>query len=246
MIIGIIGLMIGSFLNVCIYRIPQGESIVFPPSHCSGCMHPLVPGDLIPLISYVMLKGKCRYCGEKIAVQYPVVELLTAIFFLLVYHEYGFSGKGITAVIMVCLLMIASLVDLNHMIIPNKLNLAIAVVGAGKLLFVQDITVLDSFCGFFLGGGVLFLMGKLAGMILHKEAMGGGDVKLLAACGIFLGLGRTLAAMLFAFYSAAFIIIILLVLKKLKRNQYVPFGPFISAGVIAVILYFEPLYHFYY
>lgn len=241
--IGMVGLIIGSFLNVCICRIPQGESIAFPPSHCPGCKHNLRPWDLIPVISYVLLKGKCRYCGEKIAVQYPLVELLIAVLFLLVYHQFGFSLEGITAVMIVCLLVVASLIDYKYMLIPNKVNLMIAAVGVINMLLVNHVAILDSLGGLALGGGVLYLIGMVTSWMLHKEAMGGGDVKMLAACGIYLGIGKTLAAMLLAFYSAASLVIILLVLRKLKRNQYVPFGPFISAGVIIVILYFEPLCH---
>lgn len=240
-IVSIIGLVIGSFLNVCIYRIPQGESIVFPPSHCSGCGNSLAVKDLLPVLSYVILRGKCRYCKEKIAVQYPLVELLTGMLFVLVYHEYGLTFEGIAAAAIVCLLVIASFIDFTHKLIPNKINLIIAAVGIVNVVFGNSITIWDSLLGLALGGGGLLLPGLLIGWMLRKEAMGGGDIKLTAACGIFLGLQRSLISLMLAFYSAAVVLVVMLLFKKLKRDKSIPFGPFLSAGTIAVILFFEPL-----
>lgn len=242
-VVVVIGLIIGSFLNVCIYRIPQGESIAFPPSHCSACGHSLSVRDLFPVISYILLKGKCRYCKEKISLQYPLVELLTAALFLVTYIKYGLSFRGFTAAILICLLIIASVIDLNCMRIPNKVNLIIVAVGAISILQFEWRIFLDSLLGMLLGGGSLFLMGLIAGWLLNKEAMGGGDVKLMAACGIYLGFHSTLAALLFAFYASAIVVIVLLVFKKLKRNQKIPFGPFLCSGVIVAVLFFLPHNH---
>ena len=239
----ILGLIMGSFLNVCIYRIPQGESIAFPPSHCSSCGHALSVLDLFPVISYMVLKGKCRYCGEKIAVQYPLVELVTAVIFVMVYRQYGISWDGVATAVLVGLLVTASVIDLNCMRIPNKINLIIVAVGCIHMLQFDYKVWIDCFLGLLLGGGSLFLMGLIGSWLLNKEAMGGGDVKLMAACGIFLGLSKTLFALLFAFYAAAVVIIVLLVAKRLKRNQNIAFGPFLCSGVIIAVLFFQPLAH---
>jgi len=237
-LICIIGMVIGSFLNVCIYRIPKGESIVFPPSHCFHCQHKLAVWDLVPLISYVILKGRCKYCREKIALQYPAVELLVGVLFMLNYHKYGFRLECIIYMFLICLLVVVSFIDINDMVIPNKFNIIIAVIGLVNLLLVRNITIFDSLGGALVGGAMLLLIGKVGGYITQKDAMGGGDLKLLAACGFYIGIKNTLLALMLAFNYAAIIVLILLFTKKLKRNQNIPFGPFISAGVLSIILLF--------
>jgi leader peptidase (prepilin peptidase)/N-methyltransferase len=160
-----------------------------------------------------------------------------------VYSRYGFSFDGVAAAILVCLLVIASFIDLNLMLIPNLINLMIAITGIFYMLFGQGVTLKDSILGFILGGGILFLMGVLSNWILKKEGMGGGDIKLAAACGIYLGATKTVVALMLTVYTAGFILIIMLVMKKLRKDQCVPFGPFLSVGVIAVLLFYEQLRH---
>ena len=189
-----------------------------------------------------MLKGKCRYCGEKIAVQYPIVETLIGVLFVLVYYTYGASIQGFSALIMVCLLVIAAFIDINLMIIPNRINLIIAIVAILFLIPRWGTGIVDGLLGGVIGGGFLLLLGLISTLLLHKDGMGGGDVKFMAACGIYLGAMKVLCALMVSVYIAGAILIVLLVMKKLKRDQYVSFGPFLSAGVILVILFFDKFY----
>ncbi len=171
--------------------------------------------------------------------QYPLVELLVAILFLSVYRKFGLSVDGLLASILVCLLVIASFIDLNLMLIPNSINLLIAITGICYMLIGGMASLKEGIFGFIIGGGSLYLMGWIALRLLKKEGMGGGDIKLAAACGLYLGFIKTIYALMLAVYSAGIILIVMLVLKKIKKDQCVPFGPFLSAGVIAVVLYFE-------
>jgi leader peptidase (prepilin peptidase)/N-methyltransferase len=193
-----------------------------------------------------MLRGRCRYCREKIAVQYPLVELLVAILFVMVYRIFGLSFEGVITSVLICLLVIASFIDLNLMIIPNAINLMIAITGTAYLLFGNRVSLSESIIGFLIGGGILLLIGQLSCWLLKKEGMGGGDIKLSAACGLYLGTIKTIYALMFAVYSAGIVLIIMLILKKIKKNQCVPFGPFLSAGVIAVVLYYEYFHQFFF
>lgn len=176
--------------------------------------------------------------------QYPLVELLTAVLFVMAYRSYGISFEGIITVILISLLVIASVIDRKLMIIPNAVNLSIAAVGIVYLLFGGKTSLKDGFVGFLIGGGILLLLGQLACWIWKKEGMGGGDIKLIAACGLFLGTVKTIYALMLAVYLASIVIIVLLALKKLKRDQHIPFGPFLSAGVIAVMLYYDYIQQF--
>ena len=215
----------------------MGKSIAFPPSHCSSCQHSLSAMDLIPVISYISLKGKCRYCSEKISVQYPIVELITGFLFMAVYDRYGISFVGIAVVIFVSILVVTAMIDYKFMIIPNKINFIIMILGIINFLFGNNHSFVEVILGSLIGGGSLYIMGLVAGWLLRKEAMGGGDIKLMGACGLSLGINGSIFALLFAFYSAAALILILLVLRKLKKNRYIPFGPFLATGAILAILF---------
>ncbi len=245
LIICILGLLIGSFMNVCIYRIPRGESIVFPPSHCSSCSHPLFPMDLIPIFSFLFLKGKCRYCREKISVRYPLVESLVSVLFLLVYHRYGLSLKGLSYLVLACAVITASFIDLDHMIIPNTVNLFIGITGIFFMLMGWTVTWKDGLLGLCIGGGVLFLLGLLAVWLYKKEGMGGGDIKLAAVCGLYLGMDKMILSLILTTYIAGLVIVVLLAARKLKKSQYVPFGPFLSSGVIIITLFYNEIIQLY-
>ncbi len=242
---GILGLLIGSFINVCIVRIPEGESIVFPPSRCPRCQKRLSPLDLIPVISYLLLRGKCRHCGEKISARYPLVEILVSVLFILVYRKYGLSISALAYAVLAAVLVAASFIDLEHMIIPDALNIFLGAVGLLFLLAGQTVSWQQALLGFAAGGGILLLLGYLSVWILKKEGMGGGDIKLAAVCGLYLGFERILLSLMMAFYYAAAIVLLLLLAGRLKKGQYLPFGPFIAAGAITAALYFNEIISFY-
>ena len=157
-VMGILGLLIGSFINVCIVRIPEGESIVFPPSRCPRCQKRLSPLDLIPVISYLLLRGKCRHCGEKISARYPLVEILVSVLFILVYRKYGLSIRALAYAVLAAVLVAASFIDLEHMIIPDALNIFLGAVG---LLFAgrADCFWQQALLGFAAGAGYFCFWG---------------------------------------------------------------------------------------
>lgn len=245
-IIFILGLLIGSFMNVCIYRVPKGESIAFPPSHCSLCKHQLSVLDLFPVLSYIFLKGRCRYCQEKISIRYPLVETCIAIVFILVYHKYGISVEGIAYAVFLCLLFIASLIDYDHMIIPNSINLTIAISGILFALLGWTVNIKQAAFGFIVGGGIFFLLALLSMLLFRKEGMGGGDIKLVAASGIYLGAQNVMISFILTCYISGIILLIMLLFKKVKKGQYIPFGPFIATGMMIVVLYLDKVVELYY
>jgi len=192
----IFGLVIGCFLNVCIYRIPAKQSIVSPPSHCTSCGTRLRPLDLVPVFSYVFLRGKCRYCGEKVSARYPLVEGLTAAVFVILYFRFSFSVEFLVAIFFSCILICIAFIDFDFKLIPNGFVLAGLI--SGIALFVYnffypvsiygDGTWYNPLIGMVGGAGFLFLVAVVGSLVFKSDdAMGMGDVKLLAAVGLFLG-----------------------------------------------------------
>ncbi|ABN52086.1 MAG TPA: prepilin peptidase [Hungateiclostridium thermocellum] len=244
--VALLGLLVGSFLNVCIYRIPNDESVVRPRSHCMKCGHTLGALDLVPVFSYLFLKGRCRYCGEKISPRYALVELLTSVVYLLLFWKYGLSVDFLASAYLMSVLIAVFFIDLDHMIIPNKLVVA-ALVG-GVLPFVYNIfRPMDIYVdrkwwnpllGAFIGFGFLLLV-AIVGYLVYKtdEAMGGGDVKLFAPIGLFLGWKMTIVALFISFVSAGIVSIVLLLLKKKERRSTFVFGPFIVMGTFFTYLF---------
>ena len=185
-IVALFGLFIGSFLNVCIYRIQKGESIVWPPSHCPKCTKALMPWDNIPVISYLILKGRCRYCTEPISVRYPVVELLSALLAVSLLYRFGVSVTFLIYYLWACALLIITFIDLDIQIIPDRLSLGGIVVGL-LVVYWLPVTYKDALIGLILGGGLLLAIIYGYYFLTKKEGMGGGDVKLLAMIGVFTG-----------------------------------------------------------
>jgi len=244
----IIGITMGSFFNVCIYRIPGGESIVSPPSHCYNCNTRLRGVDLIPVFSYLFLGGKCRYCGTKISFRYPAIELLTGILYLLVFSVYGFEMQSLYYIFLVSLLIIISFIDLDHFIIPDKLLIIGAVFGLALNILGYGIPFLDGIYGALVSVGFLLFI-LLIEFIIKKESMGGGDIKLIGMLGIFLGLKYTILTIIIAIYIGAIYGIIVILYNRFKNRNYnsmIPFGPFISLGAIISLLYGSNIIDFYF
>lgn len=229
----ILGLIIGSFLNVCIYRIPKKESIIFPPSHCTSCDESLRPWDLIPILSYVFNRGRCRYCGEKISPQYPIIEFLNGLIYLLLYLKYGLTITFIKYALLASLLIVISFIDLKLQIIPDRLNIFTLILGILFLLIEMDFSsALNSILGLLVGGGIFLLIA-----IITNGAMGGGDIKLMGALGLFLGWKYILMVTLISFIIGAIASIVLMALGIKGRKDFIPFGPFISISGLIVMIY---------
>jgi len=241
----ILGTLIGSFLNVVIFRIPKGESISFPPSHCQNCKTRLTAIDLIPIISYIYLRGKCRSCGEKVSVQYPIIEGITGLVFIFTYLNFGVSFEFLEYAMILSLLVAIFVIDYKHYIIPDGMNLLIFLVALGFLIagfFMGDqglSDVLYRFYGLILGGGFFLLVAIITG------AMGGGDIKIMAALGFLFGFTQTLVLIFFSFIIGGLMSGLLLVLKLKKRKDHIPFGPFICLAAFITIFWGEELIRWY-
>jgi len=244
MIIFIIGLVIGSFSNVCIYRIPRNESLVSPGSHCPQCNKPIPFYDNIPVISYILLKGKCRYCGQPIPLQYPIVELATGLFYLALYLFYGLQLITIIYMILCTLLIIISFIDLKERIIPDVLSLPFIAIGFIVSFFLRTLSPIDSLLGILAGGGSLLIIAIAGTYLFKKEAMGGGDIKLAAMIGAFLGWQLTLLSLFLGFFLGSIIGVIVLIINK-GKSDIVPFGPFIALGAMLSIFWGQAIIFWY-
>jgi len=232
LIVFIFGLAIGSFLNVCIYRIPRKESIISPGSHCPHCRHPLGLWDLIPLISIIILRGKCRYCGKEISPRYFFVELTTAVLFLALYVRFMVYERSpvlfFSYLLLSSALIAITFIDLEHKIIPDRITYPGIAAGLLFSIFIGNFWV--SLLGLFIGAGVLYFI-----IIVSHGGMGGGDVKLAGMLGSFLGWRLLLLTLFLSFLSGGIVAIILLLLKLKGRKDYIPFGPYLAiAGIVAI------------
>jgi len=240
-----LGIIIGSFLNVCIYRIPREESIAYPSSHCTYCSHPLVWYDLVPIFSFLSLRGKCRYCGGVISPQYPIVELLNGILYVLNFYHFGLTIDFGFYSFLISILVVISFIDYYEQIIPDGLVLIVlisAIIYKFTIYFVYNtpIAFLDSIIGFLSGGLFFFLIA-----LVTNGAMGGGDIKLIAVLGFILGLKKTLLNILLSFLIGAVISIFLLLSGKKGRKDAIPFGPFINISFLVTVLYGEGIINWY-
>lgn len=240
-LIFIYGLMIGSFLNVCIYRIPREESIAFPSSHCPKCSTSLKWYDNIPLLSYLSLLGKCRYCRTKISAQYPMVEFLNGMLYLILYNHFGLTLDFVFYALIFSVLVVITFIDLKEMVIPDILVLMILILSSiHKFLnyVIYDISpgILNSLGGMFLAGGLF-----LAIVIISRGGMGGGDVTLIGALGYILGMKFILMTIFLSFIFGAIISVFLLATKIKTRKDPIPFGPFIVLGFSITVLWGESI-----
>lgn len=236
----IFGLIIGSFLNVCIYRIPEGNTVVNVPSHCPSCKSKLKPVDLLPVISYIILGGKCRYCGQSIGIRYPLVELTTGAVFIISYLTIGLNLLLVKYLVIYSILIIITLIDLKHKIIPNVLVLTLLVWAVTWQLAFPDLPHYEAVVGGLLGGGIFLLIA-----VLSKGGMGGGDIKLMFSAGIFLGVMPAILAILISSIVGGIIGLILILLKIKDRKDPIPFGPFLSLGIFLTSLWGQEIIELY-
>ncbi len=233
----LIGLCIGSFINVCIYRLPLEKSIIFPSSFCPECKNKIKWFHNIPVFSYIFLKGKCAYCNCKISIKYPLIELLTGIVFFINFNLFGFSLLFFVNTLFILLLIIATFVDLEHMIIPDEISIGGIIIGFIISFFRNDITWLQSLIGIILGSGILLLIIKGYFLLTKKEGMGGGDVKLLGMIGAFLGYNSIFFVIFFSSMVGTAVGIPFILLKSKGKGYAIPFGPFLSVAAV-IYLYF--------
>ncbi|MDH4222546.1 MAG: prepilin peptidase [candidate division Zixibacteria bacterium] len=234
----ILGLAAGSFLNVCIYRIPLRKSIVFPSSFCPKCGKRIKPYDNIPLFSYIFLKGRCRNCREKISFIYPAVEFISGLAFISLYLLYGLSWLLASHIFLFSALITIFFIDLKFRIIPDIITLPGMMAGLGFSLLTNSPAFLQALIGLLTGGGVLYLIAIIGDKVFKKESMGGGDIKLAAMLGAFLGWQKVLLV----FFLASFIgaisgIIILLFSKSLREKRLIPFGPFLAIATLLAVFF---------
>lgn len=240
----VLGAIVGSFLNVCIWRIPRDESIVRPGSKCPGCGTPIRFYDNIPLVSYLILRGKCRRCGQKISMRYPAVELFTALLFAAFSGLFGLSIELAAGLVFACLLVVISFIDLEFLIIPDVLSIGGLILGLlfsfarRAPFFGQDLSIafgslpaiIQSLLGVFIGGGILYAIAKLYEIVRRAEGMGGGDIKLLAMIGAFCGITGVVFALVAGSIIGALVGIPFMLAKGKGAKYAIPFGPFLSLG----------------
>ena len=236
----IYGLVFGSFFNVVGLRVPKGESIVRPPSHCTVCNRNLTIKDLVPVFSYVFLKGKCRGCGTKIHWVYPVMELATGLLFAFAYYQLGFTLELVVALLFISLLVIITVSDIAYMLIPDKILLFFLIPLIVLRVFEPLSPWWDSIVGAVVGFGVLFLIA-----IVSKGGMGGGDIKLFFVIGLVLGWVPTLLTLFLASIIGTVIGVISLRRTKQGRKTPIPFGPSIAIAAIIAYFYGESLVDWY-
>jgi len=236
-IVFIVGLLIGSFLNVCIYRLPREESIVFPSSHCPACSKPVKPYDNIPVLSFILLRGKCRFCDLPISWQYPLVELLHGLGYIFIFYEFGFFWKTLVYSLLFSSLVVVTFIDLSHQIIPDVITLPGMVLGLIAGSTILPLGPFRSFAGLVVGGGIFYLIAILSVVILKKEGMGGGDIKLIAMLGAFIGWKGVLLTIFLAALSGAVSGLLLILLKGRNRSEPIPFGPFLVLGALVSLFW---------
>lgn len=243
-LIFVIGLIFGSFANVCIYRLPKGKSILYPPSFCPNCNKSIKWYDNIPLLSYIILKGKCRYCKKTISPRYFIVEFLTGSLFFLIYKQFGLHLITLVYNILILSLIIVSFIDIDTFLISDVIVIPGIFLGLLFSFFIPEIhnmerfnSFLYSFIGVITGGGILILLGILGKIFFKKEAMGGGDVKLLGMIGGFLGWKCVFLTLFFGSLFGTIMSLILILMKKTKIEDYVPFGPYLAIGAIISIFF---------
>ncbi|HSJ38667.1 MAG TPA: prepilin peptidase [Planococcus sp. (in: firmicutes)] len=234
------GLVFGSFFNVVGLRVPKKESIAFLPSHCTTCDRRLTALDLVPVFSYLFLKGRCRGCGEKIHWVYPLMEFIAAGLFALSFWHFGFTPELIIAILFVSMLVIITVSDIAYMLIPDKVLLPFGI----ALLVLRFFIPLDPWWDSLLGAAAGFLILLLIS-ILSRGGMGGGDIKLFFVIGLVLGTAGTLMTLFFASLIGAIVGIIILRVTGQGRKTPVPFGPSIAAGAVIVYFYGDWILNWY-
>ena len=242
----IFGICIGSFLNVCIYRLPESKSIVHPRSACPDCGALIRFYDNIPIFSYIALRAKCRHCGAHISLRYPVIEFISGIFAVGVFLKYGISVEALIYYTFIAALLVITFIDIDHQIIPDVISLPGIPIFFAASFALPNMTFVDSILGILIGGGSLYLVAWLYHLMTRKEGMGGGDIKLLAMMGAIIGWKGVLFT-IFTASAVGTLAGLAVILKSGKTMKLkIPFGPFLAIGAIAFIFFGPQLIAWYF
>lgn len=241
----VLGAVVGSFLNVCIYRLPKNESIVFPPSRCPGCGKHIRWFDNIPIISYMLLAGRCRSCKTRISIRYPLVELLNALLTLFLFMRFGPTLAFLVLFLFCSAMVVITFIDLDHQIIPDIISLPGIVAGFIFSFFIPQLGWLNSLIGIVVGGGSLWLVAAGYELLTKKEGMGGGDIKLLAMMGAFFGWKAIPFIIFVSSLTGSVIGVTVMLIGKKDSKLAIPFGPFLASGAVLYIFFGRQLMHWY-
>lgn len=233
-LVEILGLVIGSFLNVCICRIPKEESIVFPPSHCTNCDHELGRTDMIPILSYILLGGKCKYCKKRISIRYPSIEFLNSVLYLIVYYKYGLTLIALKYCILVSLLIVIGMIDYDTQFVFTS-TIIFAVIVAVIFTIIQAVYYRNGSLDLILGG--VAGLGIIGLIVFFTKGMGEGDIEIAAVCGLFLGIKGILLGLFLAIVLGGIVGIVILALKLRKAKDKIAFGPCIAIGSLISMLW---------
>lgn len=244
-VVFLFGALVGSFLNVCIYRLPRKESIVWPASYCPACRRPVAPYDNVPLLGYAMLGGRCRGCKAPISLQYPLVELANALGWVAIVWSFGWGWQAAAYAALFSALVVVTGTDLSHTIIPDGVTLPGIALGLVAGATVLPLGIQDSLLGMLVGGGLLWGLAVMSPYVFGKEGMGGGDIKLLGMVGAFLGWRPALLTIMIGALLGSVVGLSLIGLKLIKRDEYIPFGPFLAFGAVLALFFHESLLNWY-
>lgn len=249
----LLGSVIGSFLNVCVYRIPRNLSIITPSSRCPSCNTPISPRDNIPILSYIFLCGRCRTCKTKISFRYPLVEFLNAALYILVLWRFGFGWHTFIYFMLCSALLVIAFIDLEFQIIPDRITLSGIPIGliAGSFLLPDPFMIFSplglktSVIGACTGFGLFYSVAVIGAALFKKEALGGGDIKLMAMLGGFLGWKGVLLTTFLGSLSGSVIGVLLMIIHKKDRKHKIPFGPFLVLGSMITLFYGQEILYWY-
>jgi leader peptidase (prepilin peptidase)/N-methyltransferase len=239
------GAVVGSFLNVCIHRLPIGESVVFPASHCPQCQQQIQPYDNIPILSYLVLRGRCRRCAARISVRYPFVEALTGFGAMAAVCALGLTAHALLAFAFLCALIVITFVDVDYQIIPDAISLPGIGVGFAAALVLGSPSWTASLAGILLGGGLLWGVAEAYHWLTGREGMGGGDIKLLAMIGAFLGWQAVPVTLMIASLAGTAVGVTLMLMQRRDSRTAIPFGPFLAVGATCALFWGDTLIAWY-
>ncbi len=234
-ILAVLGLAVGSFLNVCIHRVPRGQSLNSPPSRCPHCDYRLRWFDNVPVASYAILGGRCRQCRARISIRYPIIELVTLGLFILHGAVFGWTALLVPRLVFACAMVVLFAIDLEHQVLPNVITLPGIAVG----LIASSVLppgIVDALIGTLAGGGVLWLIGEAYFRFSGQEGMGGGDVKMLAMIGAFLGWKLVLVTLVLSSVVGSIIGLIVIATRKGGMKYALPYGTFLALGAVVASL----------